>query len=307
MRWKTATQVKSGLLAPTRPGDFQMLPQSSNPLRSEQPTSDSPGTPVTYVPPAVQFTVDNGIVSTLSLADMRSLYEVFLRSSRVLLTEENIAEDKVYPVEVLMQTTSTDYYKWYTIESGATTQISLLRFEISDLYWHKRETFVIAAGDLLHFQMLKQNIWDSFWSTFFLNGAPTPFKISVSHLCSGVPGYGTRILTRCSTQTTPFLRHSGYSTGRDVEPISVVADHQRPVHHECPCPIRDSHRVKDPTVPHVQHIASTASRSARNRSNIYQLLNPPSNERIAIVRRRTKVYSRAHAEICISSRIGYEL
>jgi hypothetical protein len=274
MRWKTAA-VRGGLLAPARPGDFQMLPQPSNPLCSEQRTSDAPGTPVAYVPPTVKFTVDNGIVSTLSLANIRSLYEIFSRSGRVLLPEKNLAEDKAYPVEVLMWRTSTDYYKWYTIESEATTQISLLRFEISDLHWHGRETFVIAAGDLLHFQILKQNIWDSFWSTFFWNGAPTPFKISVSHLFSGVPGYDTRILTRCSTQTTPFLHHSGSSAGRDVEPISVVADHQRPVHHECPCPVRDSHPIRDPTVPHVQHIASAACRSARNRSNLYQLLNPP--------------------------------
>jgi hypothetical protein len=79
------------------------------------------------VPPTVKFTVDNGIVSTLSLAITRSLYEIFSRSGRVLLTEKNLAENKAYPVEVLIRRTSTDYYKWYTMESEATTVDAFLQ------------------------------------------------------------------------------------------------------------------------------------------------------------------------------------
>ena len=237
-------------------------------LYSEQQTSNatlSSSTRQTCVLPAIKFTIDNGIVSALSWADVRSLYEIFSRNCRVLLaSKKRPPQDKIYPVEALVRQTSTDFYKWYTAESGAISQISALRFELLDIYWHTKGTFHVAWGDLPCFQILKQNIWDSFWSAFVLNGAPVHLKISVSHLLCDIPDCGTCVPTGRAIQIPPILQSSTTGLAPTLPDLPAARGH--PVH-----PL-----IESPTMTQFQFVAPTTRtvrRSTRHRSNIYQLLN----------------------------------
>lgn len=161
--------------------------------------------------PSVSFRTNNRISSTLFGPDLRSLFDIFSRNTRVLLVPSgDPARGKAYPIRALMKQTSTDFYKWYATESEPTTRISLLAFEVLDIRRNEKQSFVIEAGNLLYFQSLKQNIWDSFWSSLYLNGVPPSIQISVSHLLENVVDCSTRVTMICAAQ-------GGYSTIMDAE------------------------------------------------------------------------------------------
>jgi hypothetical protein len=166
--------------------------------------------------PKVRFTSNNRINSALSRADIGSLFDIFLRNARVLLIQRgDVARGQVYPVAELLRQTSTDFYKWYTLESRATTRKSLLRFELKDVNTNAKQTFLVDGGNMRCFQMLKQSIWDSFWSILYLNGAPPLFEISVSHLLTNLPDCSTSVPTSRDVQARS-------STNTDAGPVPRV-------------------------------------------------------------------------------------
>jgi hypothetical protein len=224
----------------------------------------SSGTRQTCVPPAVNFTLDNAISSALSMADVRSLYDVFSRNGQVVIRpDKGVAQEKFYPVEALMRQTPTDFYKWYTAESSATRQITTLRFEL-DVRWHRKDTFLIPWGQLHYFRMLKQSIWDTFWIAFFLHGGPVPFMISVNHLVWNSAIHRTGYLA------APLIPH--FRPAVDAEPVLGTAGRQA-------IRVLPSQRglalsTYGPTLPKLKIVASRSCRSnRRHTSNIYGLLN----------------------------------
>jgi hypothetical protein len=114
------------------------------------------------------------------------LYEVFSRHGQIVIQpDQHTVQTKCYPVEALMRQTATDFYKWYTAEV-TTRHLWALQFEVFDAPWPRKDAFLVSSGQLHYFQMLKQSIWDSFWTAFYLHGGPTPFRISIHHLvCKG--------------------------------------------------------------------------------------------------------------------------
>jgi hypothetical protein len=166
-------------------------------------------------PPRVIFTSNNCISSALSKADIGSLFDIFSRNARLLLMPRgDLARGHVHPVAALMCRTSTDFYKWYTAESKATTGISLLKFVLLDIHTNAKQTFFVDGGNLRCFQMLKQSFWDSFWSTLYLNGAPPLFEISISHIVTYVPNYST-----CIPTTSGVQARSSTNTGIRLGPL----------------------------------------------------------------------------------------
>jgi hypothetical protein len=133
----------------------------------------------------------------------------------LLVLREDLARGQAYPVAALMRQTSTDFYKWYTAESEATTRVSLLRFELLDIHINAKQIFLVDGGNLRRFQTLKQSIWDSFWSTLYMNGAPPLFEISVSHLLTNIPDCNTSVPTRCGV-----LARSSTNTDAELGPVS---------------------------------------------------------------------------------------
>ena len=214
-------------------------------------------------PPAVRFTINNGIERVPSLADVKSLFDIFSRNTRVrLVSEETLAPDKVYLVDALMRQTSTDFYKWYTKESEATTKISVLVFSLLSAYRNIGETFVVCGRDLHRFQMLKQRLWDSFWLAFYLNGTPIPVEITVSHQIDATPNLTHISITGGARTTSAMLATSPITT--DAGLLSVDAGLQVTPY----CEPGESE-----TEPHVQIITRQSMGTVRQRSDVYQLLN----------------------------------
>lgn len=133
------------------------------------------------------------------------------------MPREDLARGQVHPVAALMRQTSTDFYKWYMAESEATTRVSLLRFELLDVHGKAKQIFLVDGGNLRHFQMLKQSIWDSFWSTLHTNGAPPLFEISVSHLLTNLPDCNTYVPTSCDV-----LARSSTNMDAELRPVPWV-------------------------------------------------------------------------------------
>jgi len=137
-------------------------------------------------PTSIRFKINNRISTALSKADLKSLFDLFSSNARLIIYPNgDIARGRAYPVGTLIRQTSTDFYKWYAAESETTTRIAVLRFKRYDVHKDAYQTFLVDAGNLHCFQMLKQNIWDSFWCTLELDGAPPAFDIYVSHLLTG--------------------------------------------------------------------------------------------------------------------------
>lgn len=190
-------------------------------------------------PPSVWFKINNQIDTALSLADLRSLVDIFSRHARVILFPNgNLAPGKVYPVGALMRQTSTDFYKWYTAESKTTTRIPVLGFKLLGLHRNVNQSFLVDAANLECFQMLKQNIWDSFWYTLYSNGAPPLFEISVSHLLANAPDCTTRLPSRDMPAGSSVNTDAGFGSA-----------------------------------PRVQLAACESEKTTRKRSDVYQLLN----------------------------------
>ena len=72
--------------------------------------------------------------------------------------------------------TSTDFRKWYTVESKAATKASILRFKLLETHWYDGASSALGEPCII-FNSLKQAIWDSSRLTFFLKYAPTLFHI----------------------------------------------------------------------------------------------------------------------------------
>jgi hypothetical protein len=110
---------------------------------------------------------------------VQSLFEIFSKNAQVLLgPKERPSRKFFYPMGSLMWKNLPDFCKWYTMESG-TAEVSVLRFELLDIYWQSKKVFLFPRGNLYYFQMLKQYIWDYFWVASNLNSAPPAFKILI--------------------------------------------------------------------------------------------------------------------------------
>jgi len=183
-----AASISANALPPQQHHFLQPLlpspsaPQSSGPVIRQQH----------YKPPSVTFTIETKIKYTLCPTEVKHLFRIFSRNTRLLLkSKQSLDAGILYSVEALMTQTSTDFYKWYTVESKAATKISVLRFKLLDCDWYAGETILVSGGNLCQFQLLKQLIWDYFWLTFSWECAPFLFHVYVSHLPDNVIAFET--------------------------------------------------------------------------------------------------------------------
>jgi hypothetical protein len=215
-----------------------------------------------YKSHSVTFTIENEIRSALSPTETELLFQIFSRNARLLVrSKESPTEGILYPVEALMRQTSTDFYKWYTVESKAAARISVLRFLLPDCHWYDGGAVLIPGWNLSYFRLLKQTIWDSFWLRFSLNCAPTLFRIFVSHLPGNVLDYSA---------VGPAFETTAAFAVTDVGSPIMIASPRKEISVEtyigAPTTANESgvsSIFQDPRPPY-----------AGRKSNIYHLLNP---------------------------------
>ena len=115
--------------------------------------------------------------STLSLADMRLLRDTFSRNARVLLGYND--RERIHGVEALMGKNSADFFAWYMEEAHPIITTPVLILELLNNQGQPLKIFRIYRDNLISFQLLKQRIWDTFW-TLFSNDESDTLSIFVS-------------------------------------------------------------------------------------------------------------------------------
>jgi hypothetical protein len=176
--------------------------------------------------PALTFLTDNRIDGALPLTAMQPYIEIFSRNGHVLLQPKKMpTENRVYPVDVIMWSQSSDFYRWYMIETG-TTDVSTLRVEILDAKLNLEKMFSISRGNERHFPMLRQYIWDFFWVTSSLNNAST-FTVVVRAL-HHLPSHASHHLVRADCGATTSVLPGGRSIASRARNSGVVADSRPP-------------------------------------------------------------------------------
>jgi hypothetical protein len=182
--------------------------------------------PKLYNPPAVTFTIENGIKTSLSPTEIELFFRIFLANTRLLLRSRQTPDKVVlYAMEALMTQTSTDFYKWYTVESQAAAKVSVLAFTLLDSQWCDG-AILVPGGNLRDFRLLKQAIWDSFWLTFSLKSPPTPFHVYASHLPDKVLAYGAVSPAPETTASTRIVASAISNTSG----VSSSIQQPRPAH-----------------------------------------------------------------------------
>ena len=90
---------------------------------------------------------------------------------------------RIFLVKHLMELGPDDFFHWYAIESGAPFQVSILKFELSDIHQQAVRAFLVPRRERRYFQELKKLFWDIFWIESSLTGSPRLF-----HLHLSIPG-----------------------------------------------------------------------------------------------------------------------
>ncbi|KAG4428922.1 hypothetical protein IFR05_015598 [Cadophora sp. M221] len=131
-----------------------------------------------YRPPALVFTVDNGVRSELVTADVQSFVNKFKHNTRAIITGFN-NQNKAHEIDVIMFQSLPLFYQWYSDNTGI-TDIGPLRFELIDVHWQQERSFVVPDGNLGHYRTLKQYIWDLYWMAMDMSNAPSMFRVTIS-------------------------------------------------------------------------------------------------------------------------------
>lgn len=154
-------------LAPTSPNTS--MPQAQSPTQ-------------TFCPPAVKFTVDNRAESILPSGEVSALFASLSNNASVLVMSTSLSRPAAvqHPIGVVMWQTLPDFYSWYSNKTGARMAWPL-KFELMDVHWQSRKSFILPFNELNHFRALKQYIWDLYWVAINVNRAVIPFRISIAN------------------------------------------------------------------------------------------------------------------------------
>jgi hypothetical protein len=117
-------------------------------------------------------------------------------------------------VKHLMERGLEDFFNWYTTESGAPVQVSVLKFELSDIHRQAVRAFLVPRRERLYFQELKKLFWDIFWIESSLAGSLRLFHLHIS-IPGNDLGLGRRELT-AAVDRIPIIPTATTDTGRDL-------------------------------------------------------------------------------------------
>ncbi|PMD60269.1 uncharacterized protein K444DRAFT_612844 [Hyaloscypha bicolor E] len=168
--------------------------------------------------PALTFTID-GLQGELPWSTMRPFVEVFTRNGDVLLQSRTLIGYKVYPMEFIMWPKLRDFHRWYMTETG-TTDVLHLRIEMYNAESKLENIFVISRDNAHHLPVLRQYIWDFFWTASSLNNTST-FKVVVRDARDAECG------------ATALVLPAERSTTSRARTIGLVADSRPPAAQVC--------------------------------------------------------------------------
>jgi hypothetical protein len=104
-----------------------------------------------------------------------------------------------------------DFFHWYTTESRAPVQVSVLKFELSDIHRQAVRAFLVPRRERLYFQELKKLFWDIFWIESSLAGSLRLFHLHIS-IPSNDLGLGRRELM-AAVDRIPIIPTATTDTG----------------------------------------------------------------------------------------------
>lgn len=135
-----------------------------------------------YRPPPVSFTGSNHMNSELPPAQLKCLTSTFDKIARISIetpkSPDKRASLRFFPIRAIMSCELRLFFKWYSHTSSSDGQC-LLRFELVDVTCQSEKGFIISENQPDSFRLLKQYIWDMFWTESHIRGPLEVFTVTI--------------------------------------------------------------------------------------------------------------------------------
>ena len=138
-----------------------------------------------WYPPPVTYSDSERVQTDLPPEVLESHMRTFNMTARVSITPGPVGncpdvstQPKFFAIRAIMCCPVRAFYEWYSQVSSSRNGL-LLRFELSDLTCQNENGFIISEDQPDSFGLLKQYIWDMFWTESHLRGALEVFTITV--------------------------------------------------------------------------------------------------------------------------------
>ena len=138
-----------------------------------------------WYPPPVTYTDSERVQTDLPPEVLESHMRTFNMTARVSITPRPVGkcpdvstQPEFFAIRAIMCYPVRAFYEWYSQDSSSRNSL-LLRFELSDLTCQNENGFIISEDQPDSFGLLKQYIWDMFWTESHLRGALEFFTITV--------------------------------------------------------------------------------------------------------------------------------
>jgi hypothetical protein len=135
-------------------------------------------------PPPVTFTDSKCAQSDLPRKVLDAVMASFNMIARISIVSgparkrSGSKQPKLFPIRTIMCCEVGDFYKWYSQVSPGSNGVPL-RFELPDLTCQKGIGFTIAENQPKSFGLLKQYIWDAFWTESHRRETLALFRVTV--------------------------------------------------------------------------------------------------------------------------------
>jgi hypothetical protein len=136
-----------------------------------------------YQPPPVTFTDDDRTKSHLPDAQVKPLMAIFNKIARVsirtsVLLKEPTGPTRLFPIGAIMWQKLSTFCKWYS-QASSIPDHCLLTFELVDVTLRKEKRFIISENYPDAYRLLKQYIWDMFFTELHFRGTLDAFTVSI--------------------------------------------------------------------------------------------------------------------------------
>jgi hypothetical protein len=136
-----------------------------------------------YQPPPVTFTADDRTESHLPAAQVKSLMAIFNKIARVSIRTSVLLKDptgptRFFPIGAIMWQKLSTFCKWYS-QASSIPDHCLFTFELLNVTLRKEKGFIISENQPDAYRLLKQYIWDMFFTELHFRGTLDAFTVSI--------------------------------------------------------------------------------------------------------------------------------
>lgn len=131
---------------------------------------------VRFCPPRVAFTSDHYTISDLPSIDLERYMSKFNQTVKIITGTKK--KQRIWPITMITSKTIQSFYAWHTKRTRDARE-QTIAFTLMDVFWQMGPELVMPEGDSNAFRILKQSIWDFFWTAHRLNKDIRRFRVKI--------------------------------------------------------------------------------------------------------------------------------